>query len=554
MPKYSLFGFFRKDERNIKAVVQKANLGDPNAQVQLGHHYEDKANGYNKGAKNKDGQKAQSELEKNQTEATKYYRYAYDEYEKAGQQGHPQALYDQGRCLLIGRGVKRDPNGGVECMKSSASLGYEQAMFYLADIYQRGAHGIDKNLQRAREAIIGIATRGNEAAQLKIGQIHEENGNLKEAQAWYEGVLKSKILALKGQALNCLERLAPKVIPIQPGGLPRSPSLITIEELKDVFIDYSEIKFDVSEAGKKVPLGKGGYGNVYLATYCHSKVAVKTLNAMTRDDPDQLNAFTREMSIMRKLRHDNIVSLLGVTERGNKLFMVMQYMCKGSLYDILHKGSLLSWEQRYKFAKDIATGLAFLHSHNSHKSAIIHRDLKSHNVLLDEKMAAKLTDFGLSRCKASTMTQRPMGTAGWIAPELFSNDPIYSEKSDIFALGMVFWEIVARKDPFEECEHPNQIVNKVLGGERPQIPEDCPPAFKELIEWCWDQDPTRRPTADEIVKYLNEHMLEIVNYVRGVSNPELIAEKIANQDVIINNGSGVVPNPESVYSSWNFEM
>src|SRR5262249_41509438 len=126
----------------------------------------------------------------------------------------------------------------------------------------------------------------------------------------------------------------------------------------------------------------------------------------------------------------------------------------GSLYQLLRTGQDLPWPIRFQIALDVSYGLRDLH-----ERAILHRDLKSLNILLDDRLRAKLTDFGLAKLKqetAATKASEAKGTPQWMAPELFEDEPQMTEKSDVYSLGMVLWELASRQVPYAKA--PNQLV------------------------------------------------------------------------------------------------
>jgi len=194
----------------------------------------------------------------------------------------------------------------------------------------------------------------------------------------------------------------------------------------------------------------------------------------------------------------------------------MQFMPKGSLRSVLKGKTELPWPLRIKIATDIAKGLAFLHNEK-----ILHLDLKSLNVLLDDNFNGKICDFGLATLKQETRSNQRSkssmpgasshmaagGTLPWMAPELFGKKPKSTFKTDIYSFGMTLWELYSRTTPFAQVKNDSLIISMVEKGEREDFDvegEDCPEDFKEIIQDCWKADPINRPSADEIIKRLNE--------------------------------------------------
>jgi serine/threonine protein kinase len=185
----------------------------------------------------------------------------------------------------------------------------------------------------------------------------------------------------------------------------------------------------------------------------------------------------------------------------------MEFVSKGSLYSLLHSSEVISPSRKESIALDIAKGLAFLHM-----SKILHRDLKSLNVLIDEHYRAKLTDFGLSQVKVETSTLSSKaiisGTFAWMAPELFKRRAVSTEKSDVYSFGMVFWELLTRKVPFSDAKGNSELIAQwIREGEKEEIPEDTSPHIKSLILQCWDADPVKRPLASDIVVALQKEQV-----------------------------------------------
>ena len=184
---------------------------------------------------------------------------------------------------------------------------------------------------------------------------------------------------------------------------------------------------------------------------------------------------------MEVIRHPNIVMFLGACTKPPNLCIVLEYCGRGSLWSCLHDLSIkLSWEFRKKMALDIAKGVLYLHSF---QPPILHRDLKSLNVLLDHACNAKLADFGWTRIKAKVMTSK-IGTYQWMAPEVIAGFK-YTEKADVFSFGVILWELATRKPPYygiEGTEVSKRVVNDDM---RPKISErECPAPFLDLMKRC----------------------------------------------------------------------
>jgi predicted Ser/Thr protein kinase len=251
-------------------------------------------------------------------------------------------------------------------------------------------------------------------------------------------------------------------------------------------------------------LGEGSFGIVYQGTWRHTPVAIKQLH-LSKYNKESAEEFRKEAEVMAKLPSPDVVRFYGYCE-SPKYCLVMEYLPKGSLHDILHNETTkLDWTLRLRMVFEMARGLAFLHAEN-----IIHRDIKSHNILVDEQNHVKLADFGLATVKMQTRTQTQTksgkggggGTLAWMAPELFKPKATHSKKSDVYSLGMTFWEIAARKDPYEDIAAAALIPFNVEKGEREEIPADCPPKLGSLITFCWHKEIEKRPSASEIVEYL----------------------------------------------------
>jgi serine/threonine protein kinase len=261
-----------------------------------------------------------------------------------------------------------------------------------------------------------------------------------------------------------------------------------------------EIPWSELSIGRK--LGQGGFGEVYAGRWKGLEVAVKRLSLGTLTG-DLKADFDRETQAMWRCQFTNVLRLLGVCKEDDHYAMVVELMRQGSLYESLHSGggSTLTEKERWDIAIRIAQGLDDLH-----KRGVIHGDLKSHNILLDEHGRARISDFGLAKIKTTTstaITHSQGGSVRWSAPECFDDEPRITDRSDIYSYGMILWELLTADIPFKQFTREPIIVTKVHSGLREKIPVNCSPIWRELIESCWQQDPTLRPSAETILRRLS---------------------------------------------------
>ncbi|RZB86630.1 Serine/threonine-protein kinase CTR1 [Glycine soja] len=212
-------------------------------------------------------------------------------------------------------------------------------------------------------------------------------------------------------------------------------------------------------------------------------VAVKILKVQGFD-PGRFEEFLKEVSLMKRLRHPNIVLLMGAVIQPSKLSIVTEYL--SSLYELLHMpnvGSSLSEKRCLSMAYDVASGMNYLHQM---RPPIVHRDLKSPNLLVDDSYTVKVCDFGLSRTKANTFlsSKTAAGTPEWMAPEVIRGE-LSNEKCDVFSFGVILWELVTLQQPWRQL-NPSQVVAAVgFMGKRLEIPRHVNPQVAALIELCW---------------------------------------------------------------------
>jgi hypothetical protein len=269
-----------------------------------------------------------------------------------------------------------------------------------------------------------------------------------------------------------------------------------------------EIRYDELEFTKK--LGAGASGQVYKGICRGKEVAIKVLTNVSVEET--MEEFKKELSIMTTVRSPYMVTFFGATI-SPKLCMVMELCSKGSLYHVLNDRTFnWNWDLMFRAALDMSYGMDVLHSWDP---AIVHRDLKSLNLLVTSDFRIKVCDFGLSRFTAGTNLEtfkKLCGTFAYCAPEIF-NGGTFTGKSDVFSMGMVLWELLIKllkgkyEQPYSEFKNLTydfQIIVQAASGLRPTLPDQTPASFKKLYQDCTSPSVENRPSAAQIVERLKD--------------------------------------------------
>nr|XP_010914582.3 LOW QUALITY PROTEIN: dual specificity protein kinase shkD-like [Elaeis guineensis] len=260
-------------------------------------------------------------------------------------------------------------------------------------------------------------------------------------------------------------------------------------------LDY-EILWEDLTIGEQI--GQGSCGTVYHALWYGSDVAVKVFSKQEYSD-EVILSFRQEVSLMKRLRHPNILLFMGAVTSPQRLCIVTEFLPRGSLFRLLQRNTTrLDWRRRIHMALDIARGMNYLHHCNP---PIIHRDLKSSNLLVDKNWTVKVGDFGLSRLKHDTYltTKNGKGTPQWMAPEVLRNEPS-DEKSDVYSYGVILWELVTEKIPWDNLNS-MQIIGAVgFMNQRLELPKDLDPQWVSIIESCWHSEPNLRPSFQQLLE------------------------------------------------------
>lgn len=194
--------------------------------------------------------------------------------------------------------------------------------------------------------------------------------------------------------------------------------------------------------------------------------------------------------------------------------MVTEYLSRGSLFKALHKNNQsLDTKRRLRMALDVARGMNYLHHRNP---AIVHRDLKTSNLLVDKNWNVKVGDFGLSKLKHATFltAKSGRGTPQWMAPEVLRNERS-NEKSDVFSFGVILWELMTQSIPWSDLNS-LQVVGVVgFMDRRLDIPEAIDPRISSVIKDCWQSNPEDRPSFKDIIKIMTNLILAVQGSTRG---------------------------------------
>ncbi|KEH18240.1 LRR receptor-like kinase [Medicago truncatula] len=292
---------------------------------------------------------------------------------------------------------------------------------------------------------------------------------------------------------------------------------------------YNEI-LNITDNFKTI-IGEGGFGKVYIGILQdHTQVAVKMLSTSSKQGYKE---FQSEVQLLMIVHHRNLVSLIGYCDEGEIKALIYEYMTNGNLqqYLLVENSNIINWTKRLKIAVDAAHGLDYLH--NGCKPPIIHRDLKSSNILLDENLHAKIADFGLSRAfgndNDSHISTRPAGTFGYVDPQ-FQRTGNTNKKNDIYSFGIILFELITGKKalikaPDETIHILQWVIPLIKGGDIQNIIDarlqgefNINSAWKvvEVAMSCISQIAAERPDINQILVELKECLsLEIVQRNSG---------------------------------------
>ncbi|KAK9060066.1 hypothetical protein SSX86_020770 [Deinandra increscens subsp. villosa] len=316
------------------------------------------------------------------------------------------------------------------------------------------------------------------------------------------------------------------------------------DETPHLQIPLQHIKLATNGFAHENLIGDGGFGKVYKGvSEKHGRVAVKRLEYRRHGQGDR--EFNMEIGLLSKSQHQNIVSLIGFCDEDGEKILVYKHESNGSLDRQLNNKDV-TWIQRLQICEDVARGLIYVGS----QLGIIHRDVKSSNILLDETWRAKVSDFGLSKVRSqnpsysSFVISNPCGTNGYIDP-CYNNDGYLTQKSDVYSFGVVLWEVLcgrltyassSKDDPFRltllvQRHYKRQTLDEIIPSYlRKQMDIDSLRTFSDIAYQCL-QNTEERPTMKQVLQQLQKalHVQQEAKKLEEEAKPTVEDEKMREE-------------------------
>ncbi|XP_021945255.1 mitogen-activated protein kinase kinase kinase 10 isoform X2 [Folsomia candida] len=374
---------------------------------------------------------------------------------------------------------------------SSVEIGLDTPSSFI-DMTEQTTVGFDKH-RSFWESMYDYDAQGEDELTLRRGEIVEvlsKDAKISGDEGWWTGKIDDRIGIFPSNF----------VAQADARSLSLSYQMSTLlEAVQPLQIDFSELQLEEI-------IGVGGFGKVYKGIWKEEEeVAVKA----ARYDPEEdlataIANVSQEAKLFWLLNHPNIIHLLGMCLEPPNLCLVLEYARGGSLNRVL-AGTQIRPDVLVNWAIQIAKGMDYLH--NSAPISLIHRDLKSSNVLISEEIEAgddlsektlKITDFGLAREVHKTTRMSAAGTYAYMPPEVIKNCT-FSKASDVWSYGVLLWELLTGETPYKGIDGFAVAYGVAVNKLSLPIPTTCPKPWSNLIESCWLMDPHDRPSFEEIL-------------------------------------------------------
>ncbi|KAG0318869.1 hypothetical protein BGZ99_005385 [Dissophora globulifera] len=394
---------------------------------------------------------------------------AFRWYHESAFLGCPLGQLQTGVFYFNGITVEQNYTEAAWFFAAAAVQGISDAQLYMAKMYEFGK-GVSQNSRAAWDWYLKAADGGSMEAQNIVGLVYcrGEDGVPKNKT---RGLMWLKKAADQGheESQYLLEEMHHSALTSKIHDSTSNTSIThkTISKMENI------------ELVEKI--GHGGQAEVFKVKVGLDDMVLKKFLDPTHEDSK------REVAIIKQLHNRYIVQFHQVHQD----MLMMEYLEGGSLLDAILGGSIADWETKTRIAKQASLGLAYLHSLD-----IIHCDIKSANIVLTKHMDAKICDFGRARTVGQTGGG---GTLPWMAPELFLDPPEYSLKSDVYALGMVMWEMASGcTQPYKDHTQ-DLMIDCIQNGFTEEVPVETPEAYAACIQECWHHKPEDRPAALNIL-------------------------------------------------------
>lgn len=445
----------------------------------------------------------------------------------------PDAIYEK----ALDQEKQKNYKDAFLLYQQATDLGHIKARTNLASFFLQGTGGTKKDSKKAYELLYLSALAGHARAQYNIASMLKYGDGCTSCKPsalyWYEEAAKQehpkKQDAIRNSKVLREAGISPKAPMVETTLITESKDdkknknieskinqsnedikLTTeISAAKDIIKDTKDLRIiphtDLTFISE---LGSGSFGVVYKGKWRGIPVAIKQLKVENLSD-SAMQEFHDEVTVMSKLDFPTIVRFYGVS-LDNVPSLVMEYYPMGSLFDYMHKsGHFLSDSNLYSVGINVASGLNYLH-----EKGILHRDLRSPNVLLSSsggyEIQALIADFGLAKIRAHSKTMldvnsKMLGLINWLAPELLLPGNKHTTATDVYMYGTLLWEMVQHEIPFDGINDFNVILSQMKARTIENITDSpyCDEFFRKMIWACWDLVPENRPTMKTVLEKMD---------------------------------------------------